>query len=256
MTVVENRTPQDHELSLSIIRDFELSCGGDLVTMPRSVQRLIGFVALHDRPVRRSLVRGTLWLDSPEERANASLRSALWRVPAPGGVRVVSSSVTHLWLNPCVQVDFRTILARAFAVLDAADRDVTAIDVGRHLGAFGGDLLAGWYDDWVLLERERFHHLRLQALDRLGDQLYVAGALSDALQVGLVALHAEPLHERAHRLVMRIHLKQGNVGEAVQHFRRYERTLARDVGAVPSDDMLQLVRPYLIRRHRVDMETR
>src|SRR5262249_30723629 len=159
--------PDTVPFNLRLIHDFELRSGDELVRMSPSSQRLLGFVALHDRPVRRSTVSGTLWLDSPEDRASASLRSALWRIPAPRGVSVLAASGTHLWLNAQVRVDLRTAIARAQRLLDQPDLNVAAIDVANELHHFSGDLLPGWYDDWLVMERERFHCLRLQVLDKL-----------------------------------------------------------------------------------------
>jgi DNA-binding SARP family transcriptional activator len=115
------------------------------------------------------------------------------------------------------------------------------IDVARELCAYRDDLLPGWYDDWVVMERERFHHLRLQALDMLGARLLAGRRFGDALQVGLAAVQAEPLHETAHRLLIRIHLEQGNIAEAIRQYRRYEFMLDREVGAVPSAVMRRLI---------------
>jgi DNA-binding SARP family transcriptional activator len=233
--------PDTASLNLRLIHDFELWSGGELVQMSPSSQRLLGFVALHDRPVRRSTVSGTLWLDSPEDRASASLRSALWRIPAPGGVSPLAASGTHLWLNAQVRVDLRTAIARAQSLLDEPGLNAAAIDVANELDHFSGDLLPGWYDDWLVMERERFHCLRLQVLDKLGEQLCAHGRWGDALQVGLAAVQAEPLRETAHRLVMRVHLEQGNIAEAIRQYRFYERTLARELGAVPSGAMRKLI---------------
>lgn len=233
--------PDTASLSLRLIHDFELRCGGELVQMSPSSQRLVGFVALHDRPVRRSTVSGTLWLDSPEDRASASLRSTLWRIPAPGGVSLLAASGTHLWLNAQVQVDLHAAIARAQSLLDEPELNAAAIDVANELYHFSGDLLPGWYDDWLIMERERFRCLRLQVLDRLGEQLCAHHRLGDALQVGLAAVRAEPLRETAHRLVMRVHLEQGNIAEAIRQYQFYERTLARELGAVPSGAMRTLI---------------
>jgi DNA-binding SARP family transcriptional activator len=191
--------------------------------------------------VRRSTVSGTLWLDSPEDRASASLRSALWRIPAPNGVSLLAASGTHLWLNAQVRVDLRAAIARAQRLLDEPELSAAAIDVANELYYFGGDLLPGWYDDWLVMERERFHCLRLQVLEKLGDQLCAHGRFGDALQLGLAAVQAEPLRETAHRLVMRVHMEQGNVAEAIRQYRFYEHTLASELGAVPSGAMRALI---------------
>jgi DNA-binding SARP family transcriptional activator len=235
-------------LRLNLIRDFEVSCGDELVEMSPSSQRLLSFVALHDRPIRRARVRATLWVDSSDDRANASLRSALWRVPVPHGRPLLQASPTHLWLDPDVDVDFRSIISRAQRMLadPAAEHGApAALDVARELSAFGDDLLPGWFDDWVIMERERFHHLRLQALDALGERLAAHGRLADALLVGLAAVHAEPLRESAHRLVIGVHLRQGNVAEAVRQFLSYERLLAAELRAQPTAQIRALIAPCL-----------
>ncbi len=237
--------PDTTAFNLSLIHDFELWHGDELVRMSPSSQRLVGFVALHDRPVRRSKVSGTLWLDSSEERAGASLRSALWRIPAPGGVNVLTASGTHLCLDARVQVDLRTAIARAHRLLEGAQLNLAVIDVACELRYFSGDLLPGWYDDWLVMERERFHCLRLQVLDKLGDQLCASGRLGDALRVGLAAVQAEPLRETAHRLLIRVHLEQGNIAEAIRQYRFYEHLLAHELGAAPSHAMRALVGPCL-----------
>ncbi len=227
-------------LRLNLIHDFELRCGDELVRLSPNSQRLIGFIALHDRPVRRAKVSGTLWMDSAEDRASASLRSALWRVPAPRGVNVLAASSTHVWLNTRVWVDLHCAIARARSLLSTAQVDLTALNVARELASFGGDLLPGWDEDWLVMERERFHSLRLQVLDTFGDQLCAHARFGDALQMGLAAVQAEPLRESAHRLVIRAHLGQGNVAEAIRQYQSYERMLSDELGTAPSKAMLAL----------------
>ena len=83
---------------LLLLGGFELRWAGGPVRVQRSGQRLLALLALQRRPLERLYVAGTLWLDASEERAGASLRSALWRLPQPGGSPVVQTSVTHLRL--------------------------------------------------------------------------------------------------------------------------------------------------------------
>ena len=65
---------------LTLLNAFALECDGVAVQLPASAPRVLAFVALHEHPVRRPYVAGSLWLDSPEERAYANLRSALRRL--------------------------------------------------------------------------------------------------------------------------------------------------------------------------------
>src|SRR5437667_422329 len=107
---------------------------------------------------------------------------------------------------------------------------------------FGADLLPDWYEDWVLIERERYRQLRLRALDALCERLTAADRLSDALDAGLAAVAGEPLRESAHRAVVRVHLAEGNVGEAIRQFRLCRRLLGEQLGIEPSERMQELIR--------------
>jgi DNA-binding SARP family transcriptional activator len=215
---------------LKLLNGFDLVHHGRSVVLPSSAQRLLAFVALHERPQPRSYVAGSLWLDSSEERANANLRSALWRLHR-NGQRLVDARGQCLALDANVVVDLRESEALAHRVLETRAGDELDIDPA----ALSGELLPGWYDDWILFERERFRQLRLRALDTLCDRLTEAGRFDAALEAGLAAVAGEPLRESSHRAVIRAHLADGNVAEAVRQYRLCRRLLHDHLGLEPSD---------------------
>lgn len=236
-------TPQaDDCITLSLVRDFELRSGTSVIDVPPTAQRLIGFLALQGpRLVRRSFVSGTLWLDATETRANASLRSAIWRSPVLADGPLVLASNTHVWLREDVDVDLHRATGQARRLLDLPALDPTAIDLDHELAWFAEDLLVGWYEDWVSAERERFRQLRLHVLDQCGELLLRAHRYAEAVQVGLVAVATEPLRESAHRLLVRAHLCEGNLAEALRQYRTYADLLARELGVRPSGAMDDLI---------------
>jgi DNA-binding SARP family transcriptional activator len=207
----------------------------------RSGQRLLALLALQERPLERLWVAGTLWMDASEERAGASLRSALWRLPQPGGTPMVESSVTHLRLARDIDVDLHDLSAR----IERLEQASTAIDDRTGSSALTRDLLPDWYEDWVVLERERFRQLRLHALEALCARLTEAGRFGAAVQAGLAAVSGEPLRESAHRTLIRAHLAEGNPGEAVRQFHLYRRLLADELAVEPSAAIRGLVQPLL-----------
>ncbi len=228
-------------IRLSLIRGFELRSGDSVVRVAFSAQRLMAFVALQDRAVRRLHASGMLWSDAPEQRANSSLRSALWRTPSPHGRPLIEASSTHLWLNPAVQVDFHEVVSRAALLLGREDGLQATDDVSGQLRQFGDDLLPDWYEDWLLAERERFRQLRLHALEAICHRLTNVGRYALALEAGLAAVACEPLRESAQRQVIRVHLREGNAAEALRQYRGYARLLANELGARPSPSMEQLL---------------
>jgi len=113
----------------------------------------------------------------------------------------------------------------------------------RELPLLGDDLLPDWHEDWVLIERERFRQLRLHALERISESLTDAGLYSpQALQAGLAAVAAEPLRESSRRQLVRTHIREGNISEALREYQAYARMLAEELGVAPTAAMNELIR--------------
>lgn len=230
------RSPPAHVV-LALLESFELRFRGRLVSLPRSAQRVVAFLALHDRPLGRDHVAGTLWLDTSDERAHASLRSALWRLRR-AHVPLVESTSRRLRLASGVAVDLReaTTLAHRLVVHEAEPEGLEDCLPLCH------DLLPDWYEDWISTEREHFRQLRLHALEALCEQLTAAGRFALAIEVGMAAVSAEPLRESAHRRLIEAHLAEGNRGEAIRQYGLCRRLLRDRLGLGPSGQLEDLVR--------------
>ena len=223
---------------LTLLGGFELICEGAPRAMPLSAQRVLAFLALSGRPSLRAHVAGTLWIDASETRAASALRTAIWRMGAVGA-HALRSDASRLALAPGVEVDIVRLTGQATAVLGGAN---PAADIGLVAAIRDArDLLPGWYDDWVLIERERFRQLRLHALERLCLAFSEARRHADATQAGLAAIAADPLRESAHRALVAAHLAQGNAGDALRQYVLCRDLLARELGVTPSDELERLV---------------
>jgi DNA-binding SARP family transcriptional activator len=105
--------------------------------------------------------------------------------------------------------------------------------------------LPTWEDAWLIEEREELRLLQLHALDALGQRLLASGLLSRAARAAMAAVRIDPLRESANRLLIEIHLRQGNELEAVKRFRRYEALLRSEVGLIPGPAVRTLIAPIL-----------
>src|SRR4029079_7200585 len=105
------------------------------------------------------------------------------------------AAAPHVCLAPAVRLDARQATAVAHRLLDSSSPYDPAYGVHVLLAV---DLLPDWYDEWVVLERERFRQLRLHALEALCERLVAAGRRGEAVQAGLAAVAGEPLRESAH----------------------------------------------------------
>jgi len=136
------------------------------VALPPQAQRLIAFVTLR-RTVSRDEVRCALWPDISDDRASARLRTTLWRLREPGR-GVLNTTNGQLSLAEDIDVDVRNWMALAVQVIDQPG-SVATLDLASLRRC--GELLPGWYDDWVLLERERARQLQLHVLEIVADEL-------------------------------------------------------------------------------------
>src|SRR5436309_7742296 len=151
-------------VALSLLSGFELRLDGESVRVPLSAQRVVAFLGLNAGRRSRVFVAGQLWIEASEERAAAALRTALWRL-GPAGAWLVACEGQSLRLAPSVAVDVGAATRIARRLVDdpgaAVPRDACS-DLRD-----AGELLPDWYDDWVLIERERFRQIRLHALEEL-----------------------------------------------------------------------------------------
>ena len=223
---------------LGLLGGFHLRVEAKDVPLPMNAQRLVCFLALHDQPLLRTFVSGSLWGGSTDLRAGGSLRSALWRLRR-ATYPVVEMTSDHIALAPTVAVDFREGQALAHRVLDPS-QDLDDIDEMNE-EVLSTDLLPDWTEDWVLMERESYHQLRLRALEALCRRLSAGGRVGQAVQAGLAAVSGEPLRESARRALIEAHLAENNVAAALREYDAFRQLLRDELGLEPSEDMRALV---------------
>jgi DNA-binding SARP family transcriptional activator len=224
----------DNMWTLNLLGCWQLRRLGQPVRVASRQRRLITALAVVG-PRPRAAVAGLLWPDSTDRQADASLRVALWHVAheLPGLLR----DAQHLLaLDPSVAVDFHGLqhsLTHAYA-------EPVPIEDLRT-----GELLPGWYEDWVIGEQERFRHLRVIALDAAAERALAEGDADTAETAALAAAYLEPLRERSVILLVRAELAAGNINGAQRSYRQF-RSLCQDTfGLEPGFQLSQLMRSEL-----------
>ncbi|WP_225651932.1 AfsR/SARP family transcriptional regulator [Streptomyces pseudogriseolus] len=218
---------------LWLLGQFRLELVTGPVELCRNCQRLLAFMALRER-VCRTVLAGTLWPEVTEEHARGSLRTALWKLPR-GEPPLIDCCGDSLLITPALHVDVHDLTRTALDVVEGCSPSPHG---EPRLGLLTGeDLLPGWDEDWVLVERERLRQLRLHALDALAEALTRAGRRALAMEAAWASVRAEPLRESAHRAVIAAHLAEGNVGEAVRHYDAFRRLLNEELGVEPSAEL-------------------
>jgi DNA-binding SARP family transcriptional activator len=225
---------------LQLTGEFALQVAGRRVVVPHSVERVLAFLALSGRAVSRTRLAGVIWIDSTDGRAANNLRTALWRLNK-SALALVDGADDRLVLARDVTVDVTELAALSRQLIDAPDDHA----LGRlNLLIAGTDVLPDWDDEWVVADRERFRLLRLEALERAAAALIERREFGRAVGAALGAVQSDPLRESARRMLIRIHLAEGNVAEGLREYRDYSDLLHAEIGLPPSAAMLQLIQPY------------
>jgi DNA-binding SARP family transcriptional activator len=231
------KPPADRRFQLALLNGFELTRDGVAIPLSSGPQHLLAYLAVNDRSLRRVHVAGILWTDVSDERAAGNLRSALWRMRL-AGLDLVGTQGDCLRLSPRVDVDVRETVRLTRLVLDPA-ADVSALDLEES--QFVGELLPGWYEDWVVLERERQRQICLHLQEGLCETWTRAGHYEKAVLAGLAAVAGEPLRESAHRALIGAYLAEGNRAEAIRQYGLYRSVLRDELHLEPSDRLTSLL---------------
>ena len=217
-------------LRLRLFGAFEVDLDGVPVQPPasRRAWSLLAWLALHPGRSTRGRVAACFWPDVLDTSARASLRSAIWALrralgPAGGSYLYVTRDLVGLEPAGPLWVD-----VAAFDELVAAGRLQEAATLA------GGELLAGFDDEWVLQAREEQHAKLVRVFERLaaqGDDRHDAAAALDwtRRQVAL-----DPLAEEPQRRLMRRLADGGDRAAALAGYARFRDRLGRELRMAPS----------------------
>jgi DNA-binding SARP family transcriptional activator len=223
---------------LQVVSELRLWVAGNGVAIPEGSKRLLVLVALRGRRMRRPTAARLLWPDVGGKRAAGNLRSAIWRLRC-AGADLFGDDPGWLELDPRVSVDLDELLEAALSVRTGSrPADLRSL-LSAALAAL--DLLPGWYDDWLLLEKERVTAEIMIMIETLAHRLTAVGQYADAVEAALTMVAQDPLREGAQVALLTAHLREGNLCEARRSFIRYQRMLHDELGVHPSDQLLRLV---------------
>ena len=102
------------------------------------------------------------------------------------------------------------------------------------LARYGGDLLPGCYDDWLIAEREQLRQEFAEALSDLVAMRERHGDYAAALRPAQRLLQADPLNEAAYIQLMRLHARLGDRAAVQRLYQNCVAVLERELDVEPS----------------------
>jgi DNA-binding SARP family transcriptional activator/tetratricopeptide (TPR) repeat protein len=205
-------------------------------TAPPKALPLLAYLLLHrSGPTARDSIAFLLWPDEPEEAARANLRRHLYHLqrslPPNADRPWILADGDMLQWNPSADADVD--VARFEQLRDAGELE-QAVD------AYGGDLLEGVYDDWVVPERERLRAALMAALDDLVRKYRSRRDFGMAARFVGRLLEADPWREDAVRQLMSVRYEAGDRAGALQVFDHFKRALRAEMDVEPMPETLAL----------------
>jgi DNA-binding SARP family transcriptional activator len=217
---------------------FALARDGVPVELPsRAAQSLVAYLTLHaGRAHRREQLAGLIWPEAAEASARRNLRQALWQIrkalrPSPSAAPddLLLAGELVVGLNP------RSALWLDAAHLQAPLRPTAPVEAHMAAAAaYAGELLPGFYDEWVLRERERL----LAVFERhSGWLLQALRAQRRWTELAAWAEHwieRAPAPEAAYVALLEAHAALGNHAALATVYRRCVEALQRELGVEPA----------------------
>jgi hypothetical protein len=163
----------EHPLHISLLGEFSLRHNEQTLSLDTpSYQSLLAYLVIHaHRHHSRQQLAFQFWPDSNESQARTNLRGALYilRQTLPDAdCFLTASRQTVQWRldAPCVvdAWEFQTAVSQAQQTPSPADQQSY---LQQAIAVYHGDLLPGFYDDWVLSVREVLRPPYLTTLEKL-----------------------------------------------------------------------------------------
>ena len=226
-------------IEVSLLGPPRVERAGTLVGFDtRKAVALLAHLALADRPRPRDALADLLWPDNDIEHARGALRrtlSALRTAIGPESLETTRDHV-HLIKNQGLYVD-----------VDRFRDLVTEGNLETAVGLFRGEFMEGFglrdapdFEDWARNQADTLRRELTGALARLATGLEADGNYSAALVHVRRWLSLDPLHEPAHRALIRLYALVGDRAAALVQYRQCVRTLSRELGVSPLPETTEL----------------
>jgi DNA-binding SARP family transcriptional activator/tetratricopeptide (TPR) repeat protein len=222
-------------LELRVLGQFDIQLDGTPIDIAsRPAQSLFAFLCCHpDMQHRREKLAGMLWPDSDESNARSNLRHALWRLGESVGKSFFQADKIHIAVNP--EADL-WVDVRAFE----SGSDDSLVAARSAVELYQGELLPGFYEDWVELERERLRAVYDRKVERLIALLLDGGRWAAAIQWAERWIAQGHVPESAFRSLMVAYRELGDSAKVANTFERCRTTLMDELGVEPSAETTQL----------------
>ena len=231
---------QPMTLQIQLFGEFRLTHDGAPIgafNTPK-LQLLLAYLLLHrDAPQARQQVAYRFWPDSADSQARTNLRNVIHllrsALPEVDQFLRIDNQTLQWRSDSPFTLDVADFAQAMQSLATTAEPSAAQAAIQTALAAYGGELLAGFYDDWVLAAREIWQ-------DRYIDLLEKALALAEqqrdyrrAIDYGRRLLAIDSLREETYAKLMQLYALQGDRATALRVYHNCATILVRELGVEP-----------------------
>jgi len=239
-----------------LLGQFKLLTNDLPIELPsRPAQSLLAYLVLNAGVThRREKLASLFWPDATETNARSYLRQALWRIRKSllngslswedylqiSDISVSFDNHSDYWLD-------------ADLLLESSEAQPLEemIEIVR---LYRGELLPGFYDEWIALERDHLQTAYHQKMNLLLESLIQTGQWDETLKWGEQWIRLGYSPEPAFRALMRAHAGLGDQAMVSATYQRCVESLNRELSLEPSPETQQLFE-QLVRGELQDVDS-
>lgn len=226
------------QLKLNLLGGFAACYGGSSEPLVFPRKKAAALLAVLASPIGRKRSRediaDLLWGFTGEASARNSLRQTLFVI------RRILPNFPGLATTPDGLLLVPELVASDVAGFEAAAAQETLPALRRAAALYAGDFLQGFslrediFERWRAGEAARLRDIALSVFERLLAEYMALGRHRETVQTANRALAIDPLHEVAHRAIIRAYAAEGRNGPARRQYQACRDLLARELGVEPS----------------------
>ena len=233
------------DLRINLLGPPQVTVGSEpLVVDTRKAVALLSFLASAEGPVARDSLSFLLWPDYSRDRSRAALRRTLSSLRKGLGDEHLQADRQEVGLVRASEV---FIDVSRFEELTGNGGSRASLEEAARL--VRGDFMEGFglrdsaeFDDWQMNQAAAYRRRAASLWDQLTGIYAGEGEWAQAIETSIRWLELDPLHEEAHRQLMRLYAWSGDRPAALNQYRSCVRVLEEQLGVPPLDETTDLYR--------------